>query len=108
MTISPANQPAHQGKRLLVRHFFWIVAAFALCVSIFAIIQKPLAGIAALCTFIGLLLPAWQLSIKSNVYAGSFKNLPAAEKASLVFALIGVLLTALGYYVGLKSLFASC
>ncbi|WP_243055292.1 hypothetical protein [Pseudomonas sp. BP01] len=108
MTTPTPGQSAPEGGRLLVRHFFWIVAVFALVVSICSFLIKPLAGIAAFCTFVGLLLPAWQLTMKSSVYAGKFKDLSKADKISLSFALVGMFLTALGYYVGLSALFTSC
>jgi len=108
MTNSTPYQSAPEGGRLLVRHFFWIVAFFALTVSTISFLIKPLAGVAAFCTFAGLLLPAWQLTMKSSVYAGKFKDLSKADKLSLFCALAGMVLTALGYYVGLSSLFISC
>lgn len=46
--------------------------------------------------------------MKFSVYAGKFKDLSKADKISLFCALAGMVLTALGYYVGLSSLFASC
>lgn len=47
MTNSTPYQSAPEGGRLLVRHFFWIVAFFALAVSTISFLIKPLAGVAA-------------------------------------------------------------
>lgn len=107
MTDSKIESSNLEGGRLTVRHFLLLVTLFCLTVSVWAFLKKPLAGVGALCTFIGMLLPAWQLSSKSSVHAGKFKDLDRDTKTSLWFALAGVVLTAIGYGIGLNSIFTN-
>jgi hypothetical protein len=96
-----------EGGRLTVRHFLLLVALLCVAVIVWAFLKKPLAGVGAFCTFVGMLLPAWQLSSKSSVHAGKYKDLDRDAKISLWFALAGVVLTAAGYGIGLNTMFAN-
>jgi hypothetical protein len=82
-----------------------IVAAVSLLIATWAWSLKPVAGVAAFCTFAGMLLPAWQLSSKSNTQSGRWSELSREAKENLLYAFAGVLLTAVGYGVGLTAMF---
>lgn len=107
MTDSKLESSNLEGGRLTVRHFLFLVTLFCLAVIVWAFLKKPLAGVGAFCTFVGMLLPAWQLSSKSSVHAGKFKDLDHDTKISLWFALAGVVLTAVGYGIGLNTIFTN-
>lgn len=100
------ENPNLETGRLVVRHYVFIVAAFSLLTAAWAWSLKPMAGVAAFCTFSGMLLPAWQLSSKSHVQSGRWGSLSREAKENLRYAFAGVLLTAVGYGVGLAAMFA--
>lgn len=94
-----------EAGRNLVRHFLTVVTVFSIAVALWACSIKLVAGIGAFCTFIGMLLPAWQLTSNGNVHAGAWRELDRGAKVNLLFAFVGVLLTAVGYGIGLKTMF---
>lgn len=94
-----------EGGRLLVRHFLIVATALSLSVALWAYFMKPVAGIGAFCTFLGMLLPAWQLSSKSGIYSGMYRDLASDTKINLWFTLMGIVLTAIGYAVALPTMF---
>ncbi|MEB0221358.1 hypothetical protein [Pseudomonas sp. AB12(2023)] len=105
MTDSKIENSNLEGGRLTVRHFLYLAVLFCLGVIVWAFFKKPMAGVGAFCAFVGMLLPAWQLSSQSSVHAVQFKDLDRDTKISLYFALAGVVLTAIGYWIGLNIMF---
>lgn len=93
--------------RQFVRHIVFPVASFSVLIAVWVYCKNPITGIAAFCTFTGMLLPAWQLSSKSNVHSEGWSKLSNVEKHNLLFALAGVVLTAVGFGVGINTMFTN-
>ena len=105
--IKPLNENSNlETGRLFIRHYVLVVAAISLLAAAWMWSVKPVAGVSACCTFTGMLLPAWQLSSKTNVQSGRWSELSGEAQSNLLYAFAGVLLTALGYGVGLNTMFS--
>lgn len=99
------NSEGIESGRQAVRHYFWYVVALALAVGLWVWSVKPVAGYGALCSFAGMLIPAWQLSSKDGIEESHWRDLAPAAKKNLILTALGIVLTAVGYGVGIPTMF---
>lgn len=88
----------------LMTHFLIYTTLFAILVVFFVSKINLNASLLSGATMLSILLPAYQ-TVNDSGWDKGFRGLPKAKRCNLVMTIIGIVVTAISFLVGVKTLF---